>query len=183
MKEFLVEVGEVADWVILDGPPALGLADALVLSAIADGTLMVVNEATNRRILAHARDQLAKVSARTVGVVLNNFGPAFSYYYSDYYMYSSTYYASAEPDEGVAEAKQKKPSRRDRKRMAKEAANSGFTSPASPQPAVTASVVTPPNGEAHDPAQEPAVETAQGGAATADSDPDRGSRARGIFSD
>jgi polysaccharide biosynthesis transport protein len=167
MKEFLVEVGEVADWVILDGPPALGLADALVLSAIADGTLIVVNEATNRRILAHARDQLAKVSARTVGVVLNNFGPAFSYYYSDYYMYSSTYYASAEPDEVIAEPKQKKPSRRERKRMAAEAANSGFASSA-PQPADAAPIVTVPNGEAQDPAE---------------GDADRGSRARGIFSD
>ncbi len=127
MKEFLAEVSQVADWVILDGPPVLGLADALVLSAIADGTLMVVNEATNRRILAHARDQMVKVASRTVGVVLNNFGPAFSYYYSDYYMYSSTYYAEAESE---PQGKQKL-SRKERKRQAEEAAMSGFAGPPS----------------------------------------------------
>src|SRR5204863_7103359 len=111
------DVKEVADWIVLDGPPVLGLADALVLSAVSDGSLMVVNEATNRRILSHARDQLAKVQTRAAGAVLNNFGPAFSYYYSDYYAYSTAYYQTEEP---VDEAE--KPSRRERKRRAKEAA-------------------------------------------------------------
>jgi non-specific protein-tyrosine kinase len=113
MRALLDEVSEVADWVILDGPPVLGLADALVLSAFSDGALMVVNEATNRRILAHARDQLAKVQARQVGAILNNFGPAFSYYYSDYYLYSSAYYqAPDQPEEP------RRLSRRERKRQA-----------------------------------------------------------------
>jgi Mrp family chromosome partitioning ATPase len=102
---------------VLDGPPVLGLADALVLSAVSDGSLMVVNEATNRRILSHARDQLAKVQTRAAGAVLNNFGPAFSYYYSDYYAYSTAYYQTEEPPEEA-----EKLSRRERKRRAKEAA-------------------------------------------------------------
>jgi hypothetical protein len=51
--------------------------------------------------------------------------------------------------------------------MAAEAANSGFASSA-PQPADAAPIVTVPNGEAQDPAE---------------GDADRGSRARGIFSD
>jgi Mrp family chromosome partitioning ATPase len=60
----------------------------------------VVNEATNRRVLAHARDQLAKVRSRVVGAVLNNFGPATSYYYyADYYAYTSSYYYEQEPGE------------------------------------------------------------------------------------
>ena len=116
MRKFLEDVKEVADWIVLDGPPVLGLADALVLSAVSDGSLMVVNEATNRRILSHARDQLAKVQTRAAGAVLNNFGPAFSYYYSDYYAYSSSYYRAEEPVEGA-----EKLSRRQRKRLAKEA--------------------------------------------------------------
>jgi polysaccharide biosynthesis transport protein len=117
MRKFLEDVKEVADWIVLDGPPVLGLADALVLSAVSDGSLMVVNEATNRRILAHARDQLAKVQTRAAGAVLNNFGPAFSYYYSDYYAYSSSYYHAEEPVDDA-----EKLSRRQRKRFAKEAA-------------------------------------------------------------
>lgn len=98
MKQLLTQATHVADWVILDAPPVLGLADASVLATLADGVLMVVNEATDRRVLAHARDQLAKVHSRVVGTVLNNFGPTFSYYYSDYYAYISHYYYQPEPD-------------------------------------------------------------------------------------
>jgi capsular exopolysaccharide synthesis family protein len=115
MKDFLDQAAQVTDWVILDAPPVLGLADAAVLATLCDATLFVVNESTNRRVLAHARDQLAKVRARVVGTVLNNFGPAFSYYYSDYYAYTSQYYLEPEPANG-------KVSRRERKRQAADAA-------------------------------------------------------------
>lgn len=119
MKDFLDQAAQVTDWVILDAPPVLGLADAAVLATLCDATLFVVNETTNRRVLAHARDQLAKVRARVVGTVLNNFGPAFSYYYSDYYAYTSQYYLQ-EPEQVNGKA-----SRRERKRLAKEAAEDG----------------------------------------------------------
>ncbi len=100
MKQLLEQAAEAADWVILDGPPVLGLADASVLATLSDAVLLVVNEATNRRVLAHARDQLAKVRSRVVGAVLNNFGPATSYYYyADYYAYTSAYYYEPEPEE------------------------------------------------------------------------------------
>ncbi|MCA1726341.1 MAG: polysaccharide biosynthesis tyrosine autokinase [Actinobacteria bacterium] len=127
MKDFLDQAAQVTDWVILDAPPVLGLADAAVLATLCDATLFVVNETTNRRVLAHARDQLAKVRARVVGTVLNNFGPAFSYYYSDYYAYTSQYYL-AEPEPGA----NGKLSRRERKRQAAEDArgvsDAGFES-------------------------------------------------------
>jgi succinoglycan biosynthesis transport protein ExoP len=100
MKQFLEQAADAADWVILDGPPVLGLADASVVATLSDAVLLVVNEATNRRVLAHARDQLAKVRSRVVGAVLNNFGPATSYYYyADYYAYTSSYYYEQEPQE------------------------------------------------------------------------------------
>jgi capsular exopolysaccharide synthesis family protein len=116
MQQMLADVAAVTDWVIIDGPPVLGLADALVLSSMADAVLMVVHEGTNRRILAHARDQLAKVRSRTVGAVLNNFGPAFSYYYSDYFTYTSQYYATETPQEA-----EERLSRRERRRLKREA--------------------------------------------------------------
>jgi Mrp family chromosome partitioning ATPase len=120
MKQFLEQAADAADWVILDGPPVLGLADASVLATLSDAVLLVVNEATNRRVLAHARDQLAKVRSRVVGAVLNNFGPATSYYYyADYYAYTSAYYYEAEPEE-----KGRRKKRADRKAK-KEAAKSG----------------------------------------------------------
>ncbi|MFL5737178.1 MAG: polysaccharide biosynthesis tyrosine autokinase [Actinomycetota bacterium] len=116
MRQLLEDVSNVTDWVIIDGPPVLGLADALVLSSLSDGVLVVVHEGTNRRILAHSRDQLGKVRSRTVGAVLNNFGPAFSYYYSDYYAYTSQYYAAPETPQEAGE----KLSRRERRRRRRE---------------------------------------------------------------
>ncbi|MBI4259520.1 MAG: polysaccharide biosynthesis tyrosine autokinase [Actinobacteria bacterium] len=119
MKEFLAEAGRVTDWVILDAPPVLGLADASVLSTLADAVLMVVNEGTNRRILAHARDQLQKVDARVVGTVLNNFGSTYSYYYSDYYAYTSTYYQQPEPEGERASRRARRRERKEERRRAK----------------------------------------------------------------
>jgi non-specific protein-tyrosine kinase len=151
MRKFLEDVKEVADWVVLDGPPVLGLADALVLSAVSDGSLMVVNEATNRRILAHARDQLAKVQTRSAGAVLNNFGPAFSYYYSDYYAYSSTYYQAEEPGDDP-----EKLSRRQRKRLAKKAAERAAAMTLSDAPSTNGSGNGEATTTAHEHAGEPA---------------------------
>jgi capsular exopolysaccharide synthesis family protein len=128
MNEFLTEAAQVTDWVILDAPPVLGLADASVLATLADGVLFVVNEGTNRRVLAHARDQLQKVRGRTVGTVLNNFGPAFSYYYQDYYAYTSSYYhAAAEDEDGRLSRRQRRKARKERERREKETAKAGLS--------------------------------------------------------
>jgi capsular exopolysaccharide synthesis family protein len=119
MKQFLEQAADAADWVILDGPPVLGLADASVLATLSDAVLLVVNEATNRRVLAHARDQLSKVRSRVVGAILNNFGPATSYYYyADYYAYTSSYYYEQDGEE------KSRRRRKDRKAKEKEAARS-----------------------------------------------------------
>ena len=149
MRKLLEDVKQVADWIIIDGPPVLGLADALVLSAVSDGTLMVVNEATNRRILAHARDQLSKVQTRPAGVVLNDFGPGFNYYYSDYYAYSSTYDRPEEPAPNV-----EAPPRRERKRRAKEAAGRAAVITVPPESEAGGSNGSG-NGDAPTPAGEP----------------------------
>jgi non-specific protein-tyrosine kinase len=117
MFEFLETASEMADWVVLDGPPVFGPAEALVLSSLVDGVLMVVNEASSRRVLAHARDQLAGARARTVGAVLNDFGPAFSYYYSDHYAYPGEYYpGQREPEERSQRAETKLLRKRRRQR-------------------------------------------------------------------
>ena len=124
MKQFLEQATEAADWVILDGPPVLGLADASVLATMADGVLVVVNEATNRRVLAHARDQLAKVRARVVGAALNNFGPATSYYYyADYYAYTSSYYYEHEAEDRGGMFRRRKDKGKERRHRAKSETN------------------------------------------------------------
>lgn len=64
---------EQADMVLLDAPPVLGVTDAAVLGAKADGVLLVVSAGKTRRDHAErARDLLEKARVRIVGVALTN---------------------------------------------------------------------------------------------------------------
>jgi capsular exopolysaccharide synthesis family protein len=72
------------DWVIVDSPPLLPLADTTVWSRFTDGTLLVVREGkTEKKLLERA---LAVVKeSDLIGVVLNGCSdPVHDYYYSRY---------------------------------------------------------------------------------------------------
>lgn len=81
------------DFVVLDSPPAITVADAMILAAHADGVILVAHGGvTTRDSLRHARKLLAGSNARMLGVVLNNvdmrsadYKYYYSYYYGDYY--------------------------------------------------------------------------------------------------
>jgi len=71
MGLFLTELEEVADVVIIDGPP-LFVPDAMILASKVDGVLMVVRPGHTRQSLAKASmEHIKLVGARIVGVVLN----------------------------------------------------------------------------------------------------------------
>jgi capsular exopolysaccharide synthesis family protein len=62
-----------ADFVLVDTPPAGALADTAVLAPRLDGVLMVVSAGRTKRDLARrAREQLERVNANLLGVVLTN---------------------------------------------------------------------------------------------------------------
>lgn len=96
MKSVLSQLAAVADFVLIDGPPTLTLADAITLAPLADGVLFVTDaQATRRGAVEHSRQQLEQVDARLLGAVLNNFDPAktgggYDYYYGDYYAEKKT---------------------------------------------------------------------------------------------
>lgn len=72
MRECLQELREKFDYVLLDGPPMLPVTDSAVLSAQADGALLVVGSGlVSRDQLSTALDGLETVTARLLGVVLN----------------------------------------------------------------------------------------------------------------
>ena len=87
------------DLIILDGPPVMGLADALLLGSVVGGTLMVVNACETRRGVAKgALKRLHFARARLVGAILSKFdsrkaGFAYGYGYgyggTDYYGYGA----------------------------------------------------------------------------------------------
>ena len=60
-----------ADFVLVDTPPAGALADAAVLAPRVEGMLLVVSAGKTKRDLARrAREQLERVNANLLGVVL-----------------------------------------------------------------------------------------------------------------
>ena len=87
MAELLQLMADRWEMAVIDTPPVVGLADAAVLAARADATLLVVTVGVTTREGAQlARRQLQQVGARLVGVVVNGVSPKGSYYryYSRY---------------------------------------------------------------------------------------------------
>lgn len=60
------------DYVLLDLPPVGEVSDAITVTAVADGILLVVRENfCHRQVLAHTLQQFAYVNARLLGLVVN----------------------------------------------------------------------------------------------------------------
>ncbi len=76
----LAQLEESFDWIVIDAPPVLPLADAGLWARLADGVLLVVREnRTPRKILLRALDNLNKRGL--LGLVLNEAsGPDGTYY-------------------------------------------------------------------------------------------------------
>jgi capsular exopolysaccharide synthesis family protein len=96
MAQLLESFAESHDVVILDSPPVLGLADAPMLAAIADGTVFVVEAERGRSgALKAALRRLRSMKPVLLGAVLAKFDPTKSgnrysaYYGYDYYQYAT----------------------------------------------------------------------------------------------
>lgn len=90
MDQILYEAGREADMIIIDSPPSL-VADFQVLAAKVDGVVLVIQPGHTRADAAFATlEQLQRVNARTLGVVLNKI-PRDSYYYGGYNHYYYPY--------------------------------------------------------------------------------------------
>jgi capsular exopolysaccharide synthesis family protein len=97
MGEILADLKKSGDVVILDSPPAI-VADAQVLSAKADGVLLVVRPGrTHEDELKATVEQLRRAGANVVGVVFNRIPQNRSSYYGGYKHYSPYHYHSYQP--------------------------------------------------------------------------------------
>lgn len=98
IEELLIEGARHFDTVIVDSPPVLGLADAPLLAALADGVVFVVEANRNRRgSLRGAIRRLRAMRPVILGAVLTKFEAtkAGNQYYSDYYGYDYYQYGSS----------------------------------------------------------------------------------------
>lgn len=72
MRAVLDELATLADIVIVDSPPVLGVADPIVLAATGGAALLVARAgATRPQALARARDALLQTNVVLLGVVVN----------------------------------------------------------------------------------------------------------------
>jgi capsular exopolysaccharide synthesis family protein len=93
-KEFLTEVREHYDIIIVDTPPVLPVADAFEVAPEVDGVILVYEVGRiGRGILKRAKVQLENVNTNVLGVILNNVKPDVA---PDFYRYRTDYYYRAE---------------------------------------------------------------------------------------
>ena len=80
---------EYFDQIVIDGPPVLGLADAPILSNVADGTLLMVDAGRTKTSAAQAAlKRLLSARARVVGALLSKYdskSEGYAYRYDTYY--------------------------------------------------------------------------------------------------
>ncbi|HVT98295.1 MAG TPA: CpsD/CapB family tyrosine-protein kinase [Acidobacteriaceae bacterium] len=83
LSRLLDQLGELFDWIVIDSPPVLPLADTSVWSRLCDGVLLVT-----RRGVSEKREMLRAVDAlesqKLIGAILNssNNTPHADYYYN-----------------------------------------------------------------------------------------------------
>jgi capsular exopolysaccharide synthesis family protein len=94
MREAIAELRLRFKFIVIDSPPVMAATDAVILSALTDGVLLVVRSGeTPKEAFSRTRDLLTAVKSRLLGVVLNAVdSSAPDYYYSyRYYPYAYGY--------------------------------------------------------------------------------------------
>ena len=92
MKNFLEEMRNRFDIIILDSAPVIAVIDSEILAKMVDGTILVVSaDKTETKLMLDAVDLLKKDGVPFLGTVLNNFKykNGYGYYYKYYYSYES----------------------------------------------------------------------------------------------
>jgi len=98
LQKLLDRVAPLFDWVLIDSPPCLPVADASVLAGCADGVLLVVRSKSTPSALAQRAGQELR-KCNVIGVVLNAVEETNSYdaYYSSGYGYGGKRRQKSEP--------------------------------------------------------------------------------------
>jgi capsular exopolysaccharide synthesis family protein len=87
------KVADKYDRILVDSPPVVAVTDALILAALCDVTVLVLRaQSSTRKISVQARESLAGVDARILGVIINDVSHRsgrYGYYsrYGYYYHY------------------------------------------------------------------------------------------------
>jgi capsular exopolysaccharide synthesis family protein len=92
MKIFIEKASFRFSKIIFDTPPVTLVTDAVVLSSIATGVILVAeSNRVTKELLRNSKELLQKVNANILGIIVNNISPALDnylypqYYYGKYY--------------------------------------------------------------------------------------------------
>jgi capsular exopolysaccharide synthesis family protein len=93
MKNFLNEVENDYDYVIIDSPPAGGFADAAMLSKLCDGVLFIcASGQAKKEHIKKTVDSFEKINSKVIGVVVNKISKKTLRYEYGYASYYQSYY-------------------------------------------------------------------------------------------
>ena len=92
LTELIGDLRSRYKFVVIDSPPIMAATDAVILSVLVDGVLMVVRSGeTPKEAFTRTRDLLAGVKCRMLGVVLNAVDASSPDYYYSYRYYPYSY--------------------------------------------------------------------------------------------
>lgn len=102
LPELIAQLREEFEMVVIDCPPVLGLADASVITNLADGCVLVINAGlTDQHLVTASLRQIHGARANLLGVILNRVSAKLDTYYNYYKSYYQSYYNTAHDDEEV----------------------------------------------------------------------------------
>ena len=88
----VIELRKRYKFIVIDSPPIMAATDAVILSVLVDGVLLVVRSGeTPKEAFTRTRDLLASVKSRMLGVVLNAVDSSSPDYYYSYRYYPYSY--------------------------------------------------------------------------------------------
>ncbi len=92
MTDFIQQARNRFDFVIVDTPPTLAVADAILPASLSDGVVLCLRaHKVLREDVRSCRDRLLLAEVKILGAVLNRFQPTRSGYYSRRYHYYEAY--------------------------------------------------------------------------------------------
>ena len=103
--DIMTELGLIYDRIVIDSPPVIAVTDAVILSTICDGVILVFRPLSTQKSAARqAKRQIQDVNGKILGVVFNdldlenkNYG-YYHYYYSRKYGYYQRYETDSSDD-------------------------------------------------------------------------------------
>ncbi len=86
LKDFISLLKNKVDVILFDSPPLVPVIDAAIISAYADGVVLVASSGLSKiDLLKHAKEILDRVDAKLLGVAFNNYHMATGYFGEPYH--------------------------------------------------------------------------------------------------